>query len=68
VSGHGKRKKDVCTCPRRRTWKIIDITESNEDEPELDSSSDTEDDDDHDDMVETLSDHSSNSDHSLSEE
>ncbi|KAJ1267163.1 hypothetical protein BS78_07G035700 [Paspalum vaginatum] len=68
VSGHGKRKKVVCTRPRKRTRKIIDITEGNEDEPELDSSSDTEDDDQDVDMAETLSDHSSDSDDYLSEE
>ncbi|KAJ1276771.1 hypothetical protein BS78_05G240500 [Paspalum vaginatum] len=56
----GKRKRNrVCRPRKRRTRRIIDITEGNEDEPEAASSSDTE--DDHDiDMAED-SDHSSSS-------
>jgi hypothetical protein len=52
-----KRKRPVR--PKKRTRRIIDITECNEDEPELASSSDTE--DDHDVDMAGLSDHSSES-------
>lgn len=64
LAGKGKRMR--VGRPRKRTRRIIDITEGNEDEPEAASSSDTE--DEHDvDMAED-SDHSSSSNDSMFDE
>ena len=60
VAEQGKRKRVVRPRTRKRTRRIIDITEGDRNKPECATSSDTE--DDHDANINDLTDHSSHSD------